>query len=166
MKNILIIGACGSGKTYVMRQLIEHLGAVKRFKIGTVSYASNGKTNILGKYDGTMFEGSDRLSMGVMKDVPDYIAYSKGKTTIAEGDRFTNKKYIELTQSTVIKILDTGDEGRKRRGSKQTERHVKAIATRVKNLEADYDVENSQECLELIKKLLKQEEQPNENDRN
>lgn len=153
-KNILIIGNCGVGKTWVMKQLIERLELTKRYKLGKISYATNGKINVLGKYDNTMYEGSDRLSMSVITDVEEYLNFNKGKTTIAEGDRFMNNRYIGLSDSTVIKIDGTGEEGRAKRNSSQTARHLKAINTRVSNIQADHIVKDSKECVELIINLL------------
>lgn len=154
---ILLVGACGTGKTWVMKKLIDKLGASEKYKLGRIAYRSNGRTNILGKYDGSTFEGSDKLSMAAMADFEDYLYYTKSKTTIAEGDRFTNSTFLNKAQPIVIKILGDGKEGREKRGSQQTERQIKSIATRVKNIEAHIHVENSQQALETILKLLEDE---------
>lgn len=156
-KNILITGCCGTGKTWVMKELIKNLNCKKKVKLGTIEYRSNGNVNILGKYTGETFDGSDRLSMAVMKDLEPYLNYNKGKQTIAEGDRFTNKNFIQRTNPFIICIKGNGMEGRIKRGSNQSERHLKAIETRVRNIKADFYAENSKEALYKILSILDHE---------
>lgn len=153
-KNILVTGCCGTGKTWVMKELIKKLNCKKKVKLGTIEYTTNGSINILGKYTGEIFDGSDRLSMAVMKDLEPYLNYNKGKQTIAEGDRFTNKNFIQRTKPFIIRIKGNGMDGRIKRGSNQSERHLKAIETRVRNIKADFYAENSKEALDKILNIL------------
>ncbi len=154
MKNILIIGACGSGKTWVMQRLISMYCADVTEKCGMFCYHRNSKFIFVGKYDGTMYAGSDRLSMALMKDLPLFCKTSRSYTVVGEGDRLTNKTYIEQMSPTIIRILDDGSKGRSARGSNQTSRHVKSIATRVSKIKSDYDVPDSQAALEKVIELL------------
>ena len=113
----------------------------------------------LGKYDGSTFEGSDKLSMAIMRDLPMYKRWSNNADviTIAEGDRFMNNKYIDEMNPIIIRILGDGEEGRIKRGSNQTERHLKAISTRINNIVKDRQVvsiESSQECVKFINKQI------------
>lgn len=158
MNVILLMGQCGSGKTWVMKQLIKKLKIDSLGKAGMVLYHRNDNVAILGKYDGTTFEGSDRLSMAVMKDIPLAIKTLTGKVNwvIAEGDRFTNKNFIPHAKY-VVHIKDDGIKGRAIRGSSQTERQLRSIATRVSNLStlATHSVEDSNKALSTILKLIK-----------
>lgn len=158
MNTILIMGQCGSGKTWVMKQLIKKLNIDSLGKAGMVLYHRNEKVAILGKYDGTTFEGSDRLSMAVMKDIPLAIKTLTGKVkwVIAEGDRFTNNNFIPHAKY-IIHIKDDGSKGRAIRGSSQTERQLKSIATRVSNLStiATHSVPNSSKALTTILSIIK-----------
>ena len=154
-KTILLIGCCGSGKTWVMKSIINKYKALKRQKIGKVYFQSNDELIILGKYDGQTFEGSDRLSMSVVTDLGKLISVQGEKTIIAEGDRFTNSRFIGEMKPIIIKITDDGAKGRKLRGSNQTERHLKSVTTRVSNISATFEVKNSQEAFKLIENLLK-----------
>jgi hypothetical protein len=154
---ILLIGGCGSGKTWVMLNLLSEYQTKRAgYKLFKFSIDEKNKIAILGVYDDTTFQGSDRLSMGVMKDAKDFqgICNKNNLTIIAEGDRFTNKPFIELFKPVIIKIKDDGSVGRAKRNSKQTDRQIKSIQTRVNNTKSTYDVDNSSEALLLIKKIL------------
>lgn len=151
MKPILVIGECGVGKTYVMSCLAKECH--RRGKIGLFRFHFNDKIVIPGVFDGSMFQGSDKLSMAVTRDLDKFTQWSKDKIVIYEGDRFTNSKILSL-KPFVIKIAGDGAEGRKKRGSKQSERHLKSIATRVANIDADIVAEDSVEALVIIRKMI------------
>jgi hypothetical protein len=148
---ILVIGECGVGKTWVMKQLIPNS---KGFKLGLNYFNETEKYIIAGKYDNTLFEGSDKLSMAVMKDLDKMLAYINKvkKIAIFEGDRFMNSNFIKKANPYIIKIKGCGKGGRMKRGSNQSQRQLKSIRTRVKNIEAHKEVENSNECLKIIQK--------------
>lgn len=154
---ILLVGACGAGKTWVMQQLISKLNLNITGKVGMVLFHRNEKYAVLGKYDGSVFQGSDKLSMAVMRDLPDFLDYTKSKklNVICEGDRFMNSTFIETAKPVTIKITSDGSTGRKKRGSSQTERQLKSVATRVSKVKADYEVDNSDQALKKILALLK-----------
>lgn len=146
---ILIIGECGVGKTWVMKKLINK---TKGYKLGLYYFNENKKYIIIGKYDNSIFQGSDRLSMSVMSDLDKMLAYIKKSKKIAifEGDRFMNSNFIKKSNPYIIKIKGDGAGGRLKRGSNQTERHLKSIKTRVSNIKENIEVENSDECLKII----------------
>lgn len=156
-KTILLIGACGSGKTWVMRELLKIFNT-KKGKIGLNVFRIDEIKNvlILGVYDGTTFEGSDKLSMGVMADVDKLKAIQDKHniTMLAEGDRFTNSTFITKFNPFIIKITDNGVSGRLKRNSTQSERHIKSINTRVENIKENMKVNNSAEALDVIKNIL------------
>lgn len=148
---ILIIGECGVGKTWVMKNLLNN---TKGYKLGLFLFHENEKTIIVGKYDNSIFQGSDKLSMSVMSDLNKMYSYIKKSKKIAifEGDRFMNGNFIKKCNPYIIKIKGDGAGGRLKRGSNQSERQLKTIKTRVKNIEFDVEVENSSECLKIIKR--------------
>jgi len=155
---ILICGMQGTGKTWVMLQLIELMKASKKRKYKTVYYHQGENIAIVGKYDGQTFQGSDRLSMGVMADIGGMLAQHREGNVILEGDRFTNGKFISRYKPTIIYITSDGSEGRKLRGSDQSERTIKSMATRLTNLDLKkraIAVEDSATALEKILELLK-----------
>jgi hypothetical protein len=151
---ILLIGMCGTGKTWVMQQLIDYYLLTIKRKAGKIYYHTDNRIVVLGKYDGSMYQGSDKLSMSVMTDVDAFIEHTKGKIIVAEGDRFTNGKFIGKANPMVIKITDDGVVGRLKRNSSQSDRHLKSMQTRVNNIVADRNVVNSIEALELIKNII------------
>jgi hypothetical protein len=155
---ILIIGECGTGKTWVMKSLLP--SKPKHKKLGQFRFVETDDYIVVGKYDGTTFQGSDRLSMSVMQDVELFIKYAKSrkKLVICEGDRFTNGKFIEKIDPVIIRILGDGAAGRAKRGSKQSERHLKSIKTRVGNIRPHRNVSDSGVALELVKQLIEEQQ--------
>lgn len=154
MKHILIVGECGVGKTWIMKKLLG--GENKAYKLGLFLFHEFKNYIVVGKYDGTTFEGSDKLSMGVMKDINKIEKYlSKvNKIGFFEGDRFMNRNFIKKIQPLILKINGDGKQGREKRGSKQTERQLKTIKTRVSNIKEDMSFNNSTECYEYIKNQI------------
>lgn len=159
-KTILLIGVQGSGKTWVFKQLIEQYRCEHKKKLGTIKYHTNNWLVVVGKYDDSMFQGSDKLSMAVMSDYLAFNQFNQGKCILLEGDRFTNNKVInnESNKPLVIKITDDGAKGRELRGSNQSEMAIKRMQTRVNNINADVEVENSTKALEYIRSVLNQRE--------
>lgn len=160
MKVYLVIGQCGVGKTWLMKQLITKFGATKKASIGKVKFNLNPDENIyvLGNYDGSMFEGSDKLSMAVAGDFEyfyHFINTIENPIVICEGDRFTNKTFMNLFKPTIVKIEGDGSEGRKIRRSTQSDRQLKSIATRVNNINPTVSFENSQLTLDYFQHEIK-----------
>ena len=157
MKTILLIGSCGSGKTWVMKELLKLLNT-KKAKIGLNVFRidEEKKIIVLGIYDNSLFEGSDKLSMAVMKD-SDKLKSIQDKNKfiiLSEGDRFTNSTFINKFNPYIIKISNNGEFGRNLRNSNQSERHIKSIDTRIKNIKENIIVKNSNEAFNVIKKLI------------
>lgn len=154
IRTYLLIGNCGVGKTWIMKKLIEQNKATHRGNFGKIQFSKVGNLFILGKYDGTTFEGSDRLSMSVATDFEPFYEYLKSSedvTIIAEGDRFMNKTFINVFKPTIFRINGTGEQGRINRGSNQSDRQLKSIRTRVENTKFDLDFNNSEDLLLYIK---------------
>lgn len=158
--NILIIGECGVGKTWVMLQLIEKFKCIYPAKSKLLRYSTNDENsiNITGKYEeGAVFQGSDKLAMNVMSSVDEFLDENWESINIYEGDRFSNSKFIDKVDPVIIRINGNGKEGREKRGSNQTERQLKSIRTRVNNLteansgkKSTVAVRNSEVCLQLV----------------
>lgn len=138
-----------------MKQLItpDHC----RARFGLIRFLRGKQTAIAGLYDGSMYEGSDRLSMAVAKHFKQYADHIEtlGLTGLMEGDRFMNKTAISAFDPYVIRIADNGERGRLRRGSNQSPAHIKRIATRVAKFEAHAEVADSNEALEHILTILR-----------
>ncbi len=156
MTHYLVIGNCGVGKTYVLRKLLSNMPNNKATKLGQVFFHQDGAVGILGKYVGGVFDGSDRLSMSVAADFPRLHKYASGNgiTLVGEGDRFTNSTFIGLFKPTILHIQGTGEQGRAMRGSAQTERQLKSIATRVSKIQAHHAFADSEACYQFLKTAL------------
>jgi len=155
-KTILIVGGCGSGKTWVCKQIINDYKLNIKAKIKSVYFNTNKKISVMGKYDGSIFEGSDKLCMSVMKDA-DYLRFVQRKnnlTIIAEGDRFMNSTFIQKFKPYIIKIKNDGKKGREKRMSKQTDGQIKRIQTRVNNIKEDISFSKSEQALRHIKIII------------
>ena len=109
MKTILLIGSCGCGKTWVMKELLK-IYNTKKASIGLNVFRIDEikKIVILGVYDGSTYEGSDKLSMAIMahSDKLKFVQNRNNLTLIAEGDRFTNSTFITKFNPIIIKIID------------------------------------------------------------
>jgi hypothetical protein len=153
---ILLVGACGSGKTWVMKNIILQHGLNLKAKTKLIHFRTNKKICVLGNYDGSVFEGGDRLSMAVSLDFQNFkkIIDKENFMVICEGDRFMNQNFIKTFNPFIIKIQDNGEIGRKARGSNQTQRHLTSIQTRVNNIKENRTVKNSNEALSLINKII------------
>ena len=156
MNGVLIIGGCGSGKTWVMKQIIKSKKLNQKAKVGMVKFLTDGQLAVLGSYDGTMFEGSDRLSMAVMSDCEKFerVRQAKDLFVVCEGDRFTNQRFIATCKPYIIRIMDDGAKGRRLRKSNQSERQIQSIKTRVMNIDAHKEVEDSQQALDFLERIL------------
>ena len=106
-KAILIIGGCGSGKTWLMKQIINEKKLKLSAKFGMIRFKTDKQLAILGKYNGQTFEGSDRLSMAVSRDFEKFkkLVDKNNLFIICEGDRFTNRKFIKIFNPYILKLI-------------------------------------------------------------
>jgi ABC-type dipeptide/oligopeptide/nickel transport system ATPase component len=158
-ENILLIGSAGVGKTWLMKSLINTFKCERRQKYGKFYFHSSDALVVVGKYDGTTFEGSDRLSMSVITDLDGFLELNKGKIIVMEGDRFTNSKVLAKAKPVIFKILGDGLAGRIKRGSSQSERQIRSITTRVANIPLganDFVLANSTEAMEKVTQYIKE----------
>lgn len=151
--NILLTGRPGTGKTWIMNQLIEQYELKTEAKLGLINYVHNNSVLCTGVYDGSVFEGADRLSMAAISSVPDLIASTPRFIRLFDGDRFTNKTMLGFDPF-VINIEGDGAEGRAKRGSEQTEARLKSMATRYNNYLYTNRVKDSNAALELITSII------------
>src|SRR6202000_2355220 len=95
---ILITGAPGTGKTWVMQKLIEHYQINKNvysYGTGQYKYLKQNGVIIIGVYDGSKFQGSDKLSMSIMQSNKLIEPIFKSVDAVfCEGDRFTTSTFI------------------------------------------------------------------------
>jgi len=103
IKTLGICGEPGTGKTTLVKKLLLN-EEYHQFKYGTLEYMVP-KENmnapiVLGKYDGEMFDGTDRLSMAVINDAENWLKslYEQEyeANIIFEGDRLWCQRWVNL----------------------------------------------------------------------
>ncbi len=139
---VVLAGIPGTGKTTIFKKIRSKLETKRQFRYKLVRGVMNEKgDHVLGVYDGSAFEGSDKLSMAVQPDLIKFVNLleSKGKpvTIYAEGDRVTNSSFIEKFEDQVNLFVvesDFVEQFREKRGIKQDEKFKKAKRTKVDGL--------------------------------
>lgn len=100
-KVIYIAGVPASGKSTLFRLIRKHLfDGAKEFRIGKCRGIESkcGKFKMLGVFDGSKFEGTDKLSMTVINDAISYLKGINGKSVVfVEGDRLFNYRFLHET---------------------------------------------------------------------
>jgi molybdopterin-guanine dinucleotide biosynthesis protein len=90
MQVIAIGGEPGSGKTTLMKRLVEHFKVQPHYtEVKLVPYLQNGNIYVLGKYeDDQVFAGTDRMSMAVQPEAIKFLATLPADSVVLyEGDR-------------------------------------------------------------------------------
>lgn len=146
MKLIAMAGEPAVGKTTIFKGLRERMPQVrKKFKFGLVRGLSNEdmSTLIIGVYDGSTFEGSDKLSMGVQPDFVKLLKKMQDRdvTIYLEGDRLTNASLFRQFPAEGILVRadeDIVDQRHKKRNDSQQDKFIKAKRTKVSNLHEEF----------------------------
>lgn len=167
IKVIFVAGVPASGKTTIFRKLREALfdGATE-FMYGKVKGIESGAYQMFGVFDGSTFEGTDRLSMTVIDDAIAYIraleAESKERKVIfIEGDRLFNYRFLQAARASVILIDATPEVLMMRhaqRGDTQAEVFLQGRRSKVENFAKKYHIgrvyNNTLEDSERITKCI------------
>lgn len=155
MRNAKVIylgGVPASGKSSVFRVIRDAIFTGARpFACGLCRGIAVGQFRMLGVFDGSTFEGTDKLSMAVIGDALSYLRKLDalpGRTVcFMEGDRLFCKRFIEETGASVH-IVDAHPDvlavrlaNRAAGGEPQSEQSLKARRTKVENLAAALGVE-------------------------
>lgn len=101
MRTIAIGGVPATGKSTIMRRVMQLIGPGQSFTYGLCRFTLHSQpegrpsVSVLGTYDEKDFPGTDRLSMGVQ---PDAVAFLRSQpfasTVVFEGDRLFNGKFL------------------------------------------------------------------------
>lgn len=146
-KVIYIAGVPASGKTTLFKRIRERFFTCSsEFKSGKARGIQSdcGRFKMLGVFDGSTFEGTDRLSMTVIGDA---IAYIKGLdeggrcVVFVEGDRLFNFRFLQETKASVILIdasPDVLERRHRERGDNQTPTFLQSRRTKVENFARKY----------------------------
>jgi hypothetical protein len=155
MKLIAIGGEPATGKSTLIKKIIAGLESSIEYRCGLFrgTYYVKSQVILLGIYDEKTFSGTDRLSMGVMKDLDLFLNQLKsnyqGVTVLFEGDRLFNGRFLETFINVVgpcqvlgLVISASAKEKEDRhvsRNDTQTETFKKGRATKYKNLLDKYN---------------------------
>ena len=142
-KVFFIAGVPACGKTTLFKQIRSTLFEQGReFKEGKVSgiESADGRYKMLGVFDGSLFEGTDKLSMTVINDAIAYIKRLKEDNEriviFIEGDRLFNHRFISETNA-ILLLLDANEVILKQRhiqrGDTQNDTFLKSRRTKVEN---------------------------------
>jgi len=144
MKVIAIGGNPGSGKSTLMKRVIEYYTPEKKYnEFKLVPYLQNNNIYILGKYDdGEVFSGTDRMSMAVQPEAIKFLASLPADSIVLyEGDRLFTASFLEdCAEKYDLKIihLSTSSEVReeryKQRGSNQNVTWLQGRESKINNI--------------------------------
>lgn len=138
-----IAGVPASGKSAIFRELRTRLfGDATTFQHKTLRgiVSSCGHFIMLGVFDGSITEGTDKLSYSVIDDAIDYVKKqdAKGQKSVifAEGDRLFNHRFLATVSASLL-LIDADEEVLQQRhimrGDSQTVAFLKRCRTKVEN---------------------------------
>ena len=144
MKVIAIGGNPGSGKSTLMKRVIEYYTPEKKYDaFKLVPYLQNNKIYILGKYDeGEVFSGTDRMSMAVQPEAIKFLASLPADSIVLyEGDRLFTASFLEdCAEKYDLKIIhltttvEVREERYKERNSNQNVTWLQGRETKINNI--------------------------------
>jgi dephospho-CoA kinase len=170
MANIIIAigGEPASGKTTLMKRILKEFLPLKKFKFGLVRglYCEKRKLYFIGIYDGSVFSGTDKLSMAVQPVFLTLLDKIKNGVFVFEGDRLFNQSLFDKKQCKIF-VIEANKQILKlrheQRADNQTEKFKKAKKTKIKNIKQNNEVtillnntkEESENCFTTIIQNIK-----------
>jgi hypothetical protein len=155
MRVVIVMGEPGTGKTTLVRKIMENMSATGWKEMFTqvklVPFHVLGNYVVLGKYEaGEVFAGTDRMSMAVQPEATKFLlecACLGVRGVLFEGDRLTNLSFIEHcidNYDTKIFYLEVDPKTRAaryaERGSNQDEKFLKGRETKYANILTNFNV--------------------------
>lgn len=144
MKVIAIGGEPGSGKSTLMKEIINHYGVEPKYDaFKLVPYLQKENIYVLGKYEeGEVFSGTDRMSMAVQPEAIKFLASVPSDSVVLfEGDRLFTASFLEhCLDNYDLKIVylsttkQIREERYKERGSNQNETWLQGRETKISNI--------------------------------
>lgn len=141
LKTIYLAGVPATGKSTIMREVRKRvLPTETPFKHGCLHGVQCGSVYAYGVFDGSLSEGTDRLSMCVINDAIAHVRKLQAEigkcVLLVEGDRLFCERFLRVSKATVI-IIDAAEpvlQMRHRlRHDRQTQTRLKACRTKIEN---------------------------------
>lgn len=144
MKVIAIGGEPGSGKTTLMKRIIQHYNMQPKYEdVKLVPFLQKDNIYVLGKYeDGHVFAGTDRMSMAVQPEAIKFLATLPTESIVLyEGDRLFTASFLEdcldkydLDIIYLSTYKDVRTQRYTERGSEQDETWLRGRETKIANI--------------------------------
>lgn len=177
MKCVAIGGIPATGKTTLMKNIIDILKPKKKFKYGLLRGYVKENIAILGVYEPyDVFGGTDKLSMAVQKDYEIFVNKIMFYP-LFEGDRlFTKNNLINICKKYDTKIIilendeKTLESRHKERNDNQTNKFIKGRITKINNILNEeklkpyitkHKLNNHKDSKQLAENILKYLSYPN-----
>lgn len=146
----MIIGEPGSGKSSLVKELLsqhKHKPIKHKLLRAYEIDKDNCKLFVFGIYfSNEIFEGTDKLSMGVQPSATDFMLNSPNNSVfITEGDRLGNAKLLAFCKENGIQYqlihlyCEKPQQRRDKRGSKQSEAWISSRQTKIRNLLSSHE---------------------------
>lgn len=155
---IVLGGVPASGKTHVMRLVRDELfpgwlpfsHKAPGDRHAPLAGIAFGPFRMLGVFDGTRYEGTDRLDKAIRDNALDYIRTleecGKRVVVLAEGDRLFNRPFIDGAHAVPLLIaarppvLEARRRARNSVGEGHTARFLRGFDTKIANMARDYNL--------------------------
>lgn len=144
MKIIAVGGEPGSGKSTLMKEIIQHYNVAPKYdSFKLVPYLQKDNIYILGKYEeGEVFSGTDRMSMAVQPEAIKFLdSLPSNSVVLFEGDRLFTASFLEhcldkfdLSIIYLSTTKEIREERYKERGSNQNETWLQGRETKIANI--------------------------------
>lgn len=148
LKLIYLAGEPGVGKSWIFKRIRERLfPQYEEFKERTCRgiKTPDGKYQMIGVFDGSTFEGTDRLSMSAITDVLPYLKRleedDQPHVVYVEGARLLCERFLKETDASLVTVHAAPEliEARhKLRGDSQPEKFLQGQRTKITNIEKKF----------------------------
>lgn len=140
MAEIIAIGGVpASGKSTLMKKVINEYKPLKTFKYGLIRGLYDKEQNLyfIGIYDDSVFCGTDKLSMAVQPHFFKLIDKLPEARFVFEGDRLFNQSLFDKYDCEIVVLNaneETIEQRHKQRSDNQTDRFKRAKQTKINNI--------------------------------
>ena len=137
-KVIAIGGEPGTGKTKLVKDIMNDF-TLTPFSYGYVKglYDEYKKVYFIGVFDGSIFDGTDRLSRKAITDFTKFLDYADG-IVVFEGDTLFNNKLLLMNYPFIKLVLTASNEVRgirlQLKGNNQAEGYINKKITKLNNI--------------------------------